>query len=162
MNQTRKGTIRDASFDDCREACALLARLGLTMPAGDEAVNAYINHLWRENPAMVRAKSKPALGWVLEDAGKMVGFFGNIRRLYHFGETPVIAAVASLWGLEKPYRVHLLRLADAYFDQQNVDVLMVTTAIKPTGRIFERHGAEDASGRRPNRRSVGYWKTPEK
>lgn len=143
MNQTAKGTtIRDASFDDCREACSLLARLGLTLPAGDEAVDAFFNHLWRDNPAMAAAKSKPALGWVLENDGKMVGFFGNIPRLYHFGETPVIAAVASLWGLEKPYRTQILRLADAYFKQPDVDLLMASSANKEAGRIFERYGAD--------------------
>ncbi|MEE9317421.1 MAG: hypothetical protein V3U48_03920 [Rhodospirillales bacterium] len=132
-----------------------MARLGLTMPAGDEAVNAYINHLWRENPAMVRAKSKPALGWVLEDAGKMVGFFGNLPLLYEFDGHPIIVSNASLWGVEEAYRSETPRLASAYFGQQNVDVLMVTTAIKPTGRIFERHGADRLP--QPDFDQILYW-----
>ncbi len=157
MNQTRKGTttIRDASFDDCREACALLARLGLTMPAGDQAVDAYFNNLWRDNPAMKAAKSKPALGWVLEDAGKMVGFFGSLPLLYEFDGHPIIVSDASLWGVEEAYRSETPRLADAYFGQQNVDLLMVTTAIKPTGRLFERYGADRLP--QPDFDQILYW-----
>lgn len=141
MNMKDKGTLRAATFDDCVEATALLVRLGLTMPECDEAIRAYFNNLWNTNPAIQAAKSNPALGWVLEDAGKMVGFFGNVPLLYEFAGQPVIESDAILWGVDENYRTEAPRLADAYFGQTNVDLLMVTTAIKPTRRIFERHGA---------------------
>ena len=52
-----KGTLRNATFDDCIEATALLTRLGLTMPEGEEAIRAYFDNLWRTNPAMQAAKA---------------------------------------------------------------------------------------------------------
>ena len=150
-----KGTLRDAVLDDCIEASKLLVRLGLTMPEDDDAVRAYFENLWVTNPAIQAAKTKPALGWVLEDAGEMVGFFGNVPLLYEFGGKPVIVSVASLWGVDENYRSETPRLADAYFSQTDADVLLVTTAIKPTRRIFERHGGLAVP--QPDLDQVLYW-----
>lgn len=155
MNKTEKGVLRNASFDDCIEASALLTRLGLIMPEGDEAVIAHFDRLWRRNPAMKVAETKPSLGWVLEDAGKMVGFFGNVPLLYEFDGSPVIVSDASQWGVEKEYRNETARLADAYFGQQGIDLLLVTTAIKPTSRIFERYGGTRLP--QPGFDRVLYW-----
>ncbi len=155
MTQAPKGTLRDATFDDCVEATALLTRLGLTMPDGADAIRAYFDSLWRTNPAMQAAKTKPALGWILEDSGEMVGFFGNVPRLYEFDGKPVIASDASLWGVDENFRSETPRLAEAYFGQTNVDLLLVTTAIKPTRRIFERHGASPVP--QPDLDQVLYW-----
>ncbi|MDA1090444.1 MAG: hypothetical protein O3A85_09060 [Proteobacteria bacterium] len=152
---TEKGTLRDATFDDALEATALLVRLGLTMPEGDDAVSAYFDKLWRANPAMRTAASKPALGWVLEDNGEIVGFFGNVPLLYEFGGKPMIVSDASLWGVDQNYRSETPRLAEAYFGQTNVDALLVTTAIKPTRRIFERHGGMPVA--QPGLDEVLYW-----
>ena len=150
-----KGTLRNATFDDCIEATALLTRFGLTMPEGEEAIRAYFDNLWRTNPAMQAAKTKPALGWVLEDAGEMVGFFGNVPLLYEFDGKPVIVSNASLWGVDENFRSETPRLAEAYFSQTDVDLLLVTTAIKPTRRIFERHGASPVA--QPDLDQVLYW-----
>ena len=150
-----KGTLRNATFDDCIEATALLTRFGLTMPEGEEAIRAYFDNLWRTNPAMQAAKTKPALGWVLEDAGEMVGFFGNVPLLYEFDGKPVIVSNASLWGVDENFRSETPRLAEAYFGQTDVDLLLVTTAIKPTRRIFERHGASPVA--QPDLDQVLYW-----
>jgi hypothetical protein len=57
-------------------------------------------------------------GWVLEDAGRMVGFFGNIPLLYDYAVHPIVVADASQWGLEKDYRGETPRLAEAYFTQK--------------------------------------------
>jgi len=150
-----KGTLREATFDDCIEATALLTRLGLTMPEGEDAIRAYFDNLWRTNPAMQSATSKPTPGWVLEDAGEMVGFFGNVPLLYECDGEPVIVSDASLWGVDENFRSETSRLAEAYFGQTNVDVLLVTTAIKPTRRIFERHGAHPVT--QPDLDQILYW-----
>ncbi|MBT3305295.1 MAG: hypothetical protein HN377_02320 [Alphaproteobacteria bacterium] len=150
-----KGTLRAATIDDCIEASALLTRLGLTMPEGADSIRAYFNNLWKINPAMQAAKSEPALGWVLEDADEMVGFFGNVPLLYEFDGNPVIVSDASLWGVHENFRSETPRLAEAYFGQTNVDLLLVTTAIKPTRRIFERFGASPVA--QPDLDQVLYW-----
>jgi hypothetical protein len=134
-------TMRSVLFDDCVEATKFLSRLGLDLPEGTEAARAHWRRLWLDNPAMQIDGPKPSYGWLLEDHGKMVGFFGNIPLLYYYGDQPVIVAEASQWGVDKDYRSETSRLAEAYFTQSNAGVLMVTTAIKPTGRIFIRHDA---------------------
>jgi len=155
MAQTEKATLRPATMDDCVPATALLVRLGLTMPQGDDAVRAYFDNLWNTNPAMQASSGTSALGWVLEDQGKMVGFFGNVPLLYEFAGRSVIVPDASLWGVDENYRSETPRLAEAYFNQTGVDVLLVTTAIEPTRRIFERHGALPVP--QPDLDRVLYW-----
>ena len=135
------GTLREATFEDGRPAAELLARLGLVMPSGEANIQALWRRLWETNPAFEMSPRPLALGWVLEDEGRMVGFFGNIPMLYFMGHHVAIAADAALWGVEQSHRQETGRLAQAYFDQAGVQVLFVTTGIKPTGRIFERHGA---------------------
>ncbi len=147
--------LREATCDDCQEATELLRSLGLIMTRGEAAINAHWRRLWIDNPAMMGDGVKPSLGWVLEDQGKMVGFFGNIPLLYFFGERPVIAADASQWGVAKDYRGQTARLAEAYFSQAHVDLLLVTTGIKPTGRLFEKYGAHRIP--QPDYDQVLYW-----
>ncbi len=125
------------------------------MPKGQTANDAHWRRLSIDNPAMAGGGGKPSLGWVLEDQGKMVGFFGNIPLLYFFGERPVIVADASQWGVAKDYRGQTARLAEAYFSQTHVDLLLVTTGIKPTGRLFEQYGAERIP--QPDYDQVLYW-----
>lgn len=150
-----KTTLRDAQFEDCFEGTRLLARLGLVMPETEEAIRRHWERLWRDNPAFALPGRGPSLGWVLEDDEKMAGFFGNIPMAYHFGEEPLLLADASQWGVDKPYRAEVPRLSDAYFGQPDADLLLVTTAIKPTGRIFERYQAPKVP--HPDLDRVLYW-----
>jgi hypothetical protein len=132
--------LREAEYEDGETATKLLRDLGLTLPKGRDEISKHWSRLWIDNPALLVEGPSPARGWVLEDAGRMVGFFGNIPLLYDYGGRPIVVADASQWGVEKDYRGETSRLADAYFTQKNVGLLLVTTGIKPTGRIFERYG----------------------
>ena len=156
MTKPSKYLLREARIGDFETVTALVGRLGLKVPQGSENIRALYRRLWEDNPA-VTSGSKGPTGWVLEDGGKIVGFFGNIPRLYSFGETPVNVAVASLWGLEKPYRAQILRLADAYFKQPDIDLLMATTANREAGRIFERYLSPRLP--QPEYENVLYWVT---
>ena len=132
--------LREAEYEDCETATELLRKLGLTLPEGREEINEHWRRLWINNPALQVEESSPTRGWVLEDEERMVGFFGNIPLLYDYGGRPIIVAGASQWGVEQRYRVETPRLAEAYFTQKNAALLLVTTGIKPTGRIFTRYG----------------------
>ena len=133
-------TLREAVHEDCITATELLRDLGLTLPEGRDEISKHWSRLWIDNPALRIEGPSPARGWVLEDKGRMVGFFGNIPLLYDYGGRPIVIADASQWGVEKGYRGETPRLAKAYFTQKNAAVLLVTTGIKPTGRIFARYG----------------------
>lgn len=130
--------ISEASLSDAAEATQLLRKLGLVMP--DDA-QAHWRRMWLDNPALHEAASPPALGWTLRDeGGRMQGFFANIPLAYRLGGRQLLAGCASQWGVTKDWRAHVPELAARYFGQTGVDFLLVTTAIKPTGRIFEKHG----------------------
>jgi hypothetical protein len=146
-------TLRLARFDDHQKATALLARLGLVMPVPGTAATAHWARLWRENPALAGQRD-PALGWVLEDGGRMVGFFANFLTLYQWGGRSLRVAVASQWGVEREHRGETAKLADAYF-AQDADLILVTTAIKPTGRIFARYGGRPVP--QPQLDRVPFW-----
>lgn len=146
-------SVRPARFDDHQEATALLARLGLVMPSAGAAATAHWTRLWRDNPALA-GEADPALGWVLEDGARMVGFFANFQTLYQWGGRTLKVAVASQWGVEREYRGETSKLADAYFGQP-ADLILVTTGIKPTGRIFERYGGRPVPQPRCDR--VPFW-----
>ena len=136
-------SLRAATQDDALAATRLLRSLGLALPEDDDDARAHWARLWRDNPGMALASSLgrvPSLGWVLESGPRMVGFFGNIPMAYSWGAEPVLVAVASQWGVLREHRSDTARLADAYFAQEGADALLVTSAIAPTGRIFERHG----------------------
>ncbi len=148
-------TLRQAELDDCQEATELLRRLGMIMPQGSAMIEAHWRRFWVDNPAFIDGRAKPAKGWLLEEDGRMVGFFGNIPLLYYYGDRPVVVADASQWGVEKSHRGETSHLADAYFEQSHADMLLVTTGIKPTGRIFERYGAEQIPQADYDR--VMYW-----
>ncbi len=133
-------TLRNAEYEDCETATDLLRELGLSIPVGRDEIRYHWRRFWIDNPALAVDGPVPSKGWLLEDSGEIVGFFGNIPLLYDYGGRPVIVAGASKWGVRKKYRTETSRLADAYFNQENADLLLVTTGIKPTGRIFERYG----------------------
>tara|TARA_Y100001935_G_scaffold235467_1_gene219437 strand:+ start:545 stop:1687 length:1143 start_codon:yes stop_codon:yes gene_type:complete len=132
--------LRRVEFKDSERVTELLRNLGLVLPEGQKEIHKHWQRLWIDNPALQIKGASPARGWVLENAERMVGFFGNIPLLYDYGGRPIIVADASQWGVEKNYRSETSRLAKAYFTQKNVALLLVTTGIKPTGRIFLRYG----------------------
>lgn len=132
------GRIRLANLNDAENATALLSALGLVMPADAKA---HWQRMWVDNPAMQGGGPHPPLGWVLEDAGgRMQGFFANIPLAYRMGGRALTVGCASQWGVAKDWRAFVPQLAERYFNQAHSDLLLVTTAIKPTGRIFEKNG----------------------
>ncbi len=57
---------------------------------------------------------------------------------YRLKDQVLLAAVASSWGVEKPFRTHTNELAKQYFSQKTVDLLLGTTTGYSVGRIFAR------------------------
>jgi hypothetical protein len=153
--EVSRGVVRAATFDDAEEATRVLREVGLRMPqAGTESLSHW-DRLWRRNPAVADAIAPPSLGWVLEDDGRMVGFFGNVPLHYYLGDQRVVVGDASQWGVQPAYRGETDRLCQAYFSQPNVDMLLVTTGIRPTGRIFERYGGSRLP--QPHYDQISYW-----
>ncbi|MCC7168193.1 MAG: hypothetical protein IT565_11550 [Rhodospirillales bacterium] len=135
-----KGLVRSARFEDGLAASAFLAGLGLVQPEGEAARLRHWDHLWRQNPALKRGGERADLGWLIEDAGQIVGFFGNVPRIYRLGERRLVAGCATQWGVDPLWRTETRRLAKAYAEQGKVDVLLVTTAKRAASRLFLENG----------------------
>ncbi len=134
--------IRPAVRGDALEVCGLLHRLELNVPSSDhaEACERHWDRLWDKNPYFEVFPGPVKYGWVMEHAGRIRGFFGCIPRVYVNEGRSIPVAIASQWGVEKEYRAHTTMLCDAFFNDDSFTTRLVTTAIKPTGRIFERYG----------------------
>jgi hypothetical protein len=153
---TSRAALRTADFEDCIEASALMRRLGLSISEEAGEVRRVWTRLWRDNPAVAYGdEPQRSPGWILHQEGRIVGFFGNIPLRYQFGEEPLVAANASMWGVEKGYRGQTKDLATAYFSQRAADFLLVTTAIKPTARLFGSYEASPIPVRTYDQ--VLYW-----
>ena len=129
--------IRHAKSEDAIEVCKLLKKLGLNQPANQEAIQHW-QRLWNENPFYKTFKLEHFYGWVMEHNGKIVGFFGNIPRTYSLNYKLIPVAIASQWGVKKEYREYTDLLSEKFFNENPITLKLVTTAIKPTGRIFEK------------------------
>ena len=147
--------LRNACLDDGIAASELVRGLGLTNPQTPETIKAHWWRLWVENPALARNGARPPLGWVLEKDSRLAGFFCNVPRLYYFGERKISVSVASQWSLDKAHRRKIHQLAGAYFEQDNADILMATTANKSAGRIFQHYGADRIPS--PGYDQALYW-----
>lgn len=142
MIEEKNLIIRPAEEKDGLEACRLLKRLGLTLPNTDREIWQHWERLWKRNPYYRLFDEQIQYGWVMEHNERIVGFFGSIPRIYYWNSKPVPVSIASQWGVEKEYRNHTSLLCDAYFQRNVCKIKLVTTAIKPTGRIFERYGGK--------------------
>jgi hypothetical protein len=127
-------SLRDANPGDALEVTAFLRGLGLVMPDGDDAIIAHWRALWTNNPALKVHGAGVALGWILEDAGRIVGFFGNIPQVSYFDGKPVRVSSARAWAVDKAYRSETPRLCEAFFGQSVADVVLISSANAPAGR----------------------------
>ena len=147
--------MRNVTPADLDRVIILLERIGLGAAYTSEEKRLRWEKFWLDNPAMQLDRPKPDLGWILEASEEIVGFFGNVPRRYFLGKQEILVSIASSWAVYKEFRSHTKLLSTAYFNQKNADLLMVTTAIVPTERIFTRF----AGGRMPQTdyKKVLFW-----
>ncbi|NQV82259.1 MAG: hypothetical protein HQ494_00445 [Rhodospirillales bacterium] len=155
MTDPDQAHLRDASPEDAVAITEFLTRLGLVMPDGEAAIRAHWDALWRTNPALKYHGDAPALGWVLEDAGRIVGFFGNIPQVSYFQGNPVRVSSARAWAVDKPYRGQTARLCEAFFGQVNADVALISSANAPAGKRCLEFGASVMP--QPGYGDILYW-----
>lgn len=123
-------TVREVDFSDVEQVSALTDAVGW----GRTGVAGW-HRLWRQNPAL--SMGKFARGWVLEEAGSIVGYLCNIARLYRYGGITLRAASAASLIVRPDFRGLSLELFLQYARQQDVDLLLNTTAAPHVTRICE-------------------------
>lgn len=155
MTVSPQPVLRDAHLDDALAVTAFLVRMGLVMPEGDEAVRAHWEGLWRSNPALAAHRPEPALGWVLEDQGRIVGFFGNIPQVSWFRGERIRVSSARAWAVDEAFRSETPRLCEAFFGQKGADLVLISSANAPAGkRCLEFGGARMPQ---PDYDQILYW-----
>jgi len=94
-------------------------------------------HLWVDNPSVRDGSPAVPKGWVLEEAGRVVGYLCNLTGRYRLGpRTLRVAAAGSLVVLPE-HRGLSLQLLLEFAKQKNVDLLLNTTAAPHVTKICE-------------------------
>jgi hypothetical protein len=140
MTEPVPATLREASLADCEPVLELVQGSGLSVSTRPETARASWEGLWLRNPVRELERPLPPLGWVLEAEGRVVGFFGSVPIRYQLGERTLVAGVGTRWAVEKPFRRQTGDLAAAYFEQPAVDLLLGTSGIPASGRLYLRNG----------------------
>lgn len=82
------------------------------------------------------------IGWVLEAAQlQLVGHIGNIYLEYYLDGKKVTSTSARSWVVDHNYRGSSLSLLYTFCIQQNIDLLLFTTANLRSSRIYSAVGA---------------------
>lgn len=129
--------LREITPDDVPGVGDLERRVGFP-PTADS----YWQQLWA-NPVLEANRGTVSAGWVLEDDGRIVGHFGNIPMLFAYGEETLMTASAKGVAVDPFYQGRKLgaRLCAAFFEQDNVDLLLSTTTNARAGAVFRKFGA---------------------
>lgn len=122
--------LREAALSDFPEVMALKQRWGLIWDSASDW-----DRMWRQNPALRYGKSEPAIGWVLEADGRIVGYLGNIPLLYRCGSETLTAVAGTSMVIEPAYRAGVVSLIAAFYRQKEVDLYLTTTAIEAVGKV---------------------------
>jgi hypothetical protein len=133
----KSAKLREARFSDCESVAALKARWSM---AADSAEN--WQRIWRDNPALAITGLDRPIGWVLEAEGQIVGYLGNIARLYEYEGRTLISVTSHALVVDLPYRALGVSLVAAYYRQKNADLFISTGAIEPVGKIARAFKSE--------------------
>jgi len=131
MKDISQATIREFCSEDWDEVRELRERVGLSSITAERHRKSLAT-----NPAMLN-RSGTSNGWVIESDGRIVGYLGSIPLLFRFENSDVIAAAASAFAVDHDHRSSSLKLTAAFFNQKNIDLLLVTTANKEAEQIFK-------------------------
>jgi hypothetical protein len=136
--------MRSASLDDYPHLAALWRRNGREFLSEKEWRHRYI-----ANPAYINAAKGWPIGWVLESGGDVVGFMGNVPFIYHFMGRPLVAAAATSWLVDQPFRGYAALFADHFLNQETAEICLGTRASAEASQVMSTFGA--------SRVPVGQW-----
>ena len=124
--------LRAATFSDFEKVALLHKRLG----QGADSVENW-KRLWVDNPALKNREVTPRIGWILESAGSVVGFFGTIPLLCEFQGTTLTAAASCRFAVDPEFRSSSHLLVSSFLRQKDVDLFLNTTATPAAGKMME-------------------------
>jgi hypothetical protein len=143
-------SLRAAAFSDFEKVALLHKRLG----QGADSVENW-KRLWVDNPALRSRDVAPRIGWLLESAGSVVGFFGTIPLLCEFQGTQLIAAATCRFAVDAEFRSSSHLLVSSFLRQKDVDLFLNTTATPAAGKMMEALKASPVP--QPDYGTVFFW-----
>ena len=129
--------LREGQFSDFAAVSELKRKWGLVLDSFENW-----ERLWCHNPALKQQQSNRPIGWVLEAAGQLVGYLGNISLSYSYGSRQLMAVVGHAFVVEPSYRAASLSLMSAFFRQKSADLFLTTTAIEAVGKMARSFKSE--------------------
>ena len=133
---TIRPTIRPAVFEDAVAVKNLHRKVGFRNEDKDNWPA-----LWTNNPVWAKTNPKPCIAWVLEAEGQTVVYIANIPLLCHYKGRTLVAAASGGFAVDPAYRGYGLMLAAAFYEQENVDIFLNTSASVPSASIYHRFKA---------------------
>ena len=124
-------SVREVNHDDLGPVAALLGAASMSVPTPEKW-----RHLWERNPALRRDGPPIPRGWVLEAAGRVVGFACNFAQEFALGGRTLSAASLGSLVVEPEFRGESMKLILPFARQGGVDLFLNTTCSPETARIF--------------------------
>ena len=97
---------------------------------------------WYQNPHLLESKTYTPVGWVIEDNNNIVGYLGNLVKEYNYKDEKIIIAFLHGWVVDKKYRLEAVLLFRKFFNQENIQIFMNTTANEATANIWSKNTAK--------------------
>ena len=129
--------LREVSISDRSQLEVLRSRHRL-LPESDDTYK----HIFCGNHQYSGGVALYPMGWVLETAQlQLVGHIGNIYLEYYLHGNRVTSTTARSWVVDSGFRGRSFALLNIFCTQQNIDLLLFTTANLRAGIVFEKRGA---------------------
>lgn len=101
------------------------------------------SYWWDDNPAFDESCIR---GWTMRDAGRIVGFLGQIPRCYTYAGADIQAFASSTWAVDEAYRGDALALYLTFIRENRQRLLWATTLSERTEAIVAGLGFTVAPG----------------
>lgn len=129
-----RSAIREASLADYEKIAALTIRNDLGTKTREKW-----EHLWIENPIYKKLRDWP-IGWVVEEAGEIAGFLGNIPLSYRFKGREILASSIHAFSLDVSHRGQGLLLVNRLLETAGVEYFVGSTANANSSKVLDRLG----------------------
>ena len=100
------------------------------------------SNFWSQNPYYLESKKNIPIGWVVEENSKVVGYLGNLVKEYYYKKEKIIIAFLHGWVVDTKYRLEAVLLFRKFFNQENIQIFMNTTANKATANLWSKNDAK--------------------
>jgi hypothetical protein len=129
--------VREVKFEDLDQVDSFLIK-----NQEDSIDIQTLKKIFLKNPHTEKFKEIP-LGWLIEVDNDIVGFVGNIPKLYKKKDKYFFVSIFTTWVVNKNYRFSSMLLLTKYLKQSNIDLFINTTANVEAYKAWKAIGAEE-------------------